>query len=526
MKRYNIRKIIAEMPDSGSRGKDFVFNTGKLLGVMLSTIALTQVLFYLPIGYESLLMLYFLGVLVVSAITPRYGYGVAAALIASFAYDFFIKEPVNTFSFNVQFPITLMIMLAVTMLASTLTIMFKHQAYLAQRREWRSEVLFSLNQDLSESRDVASIAGITTDYLSRYLDCPAILFVSDPRHSPLDACLPIQPDTDDAGFFLRPEELARVHRIFISGDADALEEEEQAVFYQPVRRSDAVLAVAGLRRPEASVDPWNLDLIRLICRQAAHALELQYARDKQNELRIGAETEKTRGNLLRSISHDLRTPLTSILGASTAMLEEADMPQQTRDSLLRDTQENAKWLIRMVENILTVTRISQEAVQLHKTLEAAEEVIAQSVAIVRGRFPDAMIHVKIPDDLIMAPMDATLISQVIINLLENSVRNGDEGSLVLLTLRRREQFAQFEITDHGRGIPAHLLDNLFEIHTQSEMAADATRGIGIGLSICRTIIQAHGGTIEGHNRAEGGARFVFLLPLEEPSTELPSENDQ
>ena len=524
MKRYNIRKIIAEMPDSGSRGKDFALNTGKLLGVMLSTIALTQALFYIPIGYESLLMLYFLGVLVVSAITPRYGYGVAAALIASFAYDFFIKEPFYAFSFNVQFPITLMIMLVVTMLASTLTIMLKHQAYLAQRREWRSEVLFSLNQDLSESRDVASIADITTAYLSRYLDCPAVLFVGDPRHRPLDACLPVRPD--DAGLFLRPEELARVHRIFISGDADALEGEEQAVFYQPVRRSAAVLAVAGLRRPEASIDAWNLDLIRLICRQAAHALELQLARDKQNELRVGAETEKTRGNLLRSISHDLRTPLTSILGASTAMLEEADMPAQTRDSLLRDTQENARWLIRMVENILTVTRISQEAVQLHKTLEAAEEVISQSVAIVRGRFPDAMIHVKIPDDLITVPMDATLISQVIINLLENSVRNGDEGSLVLLTLRRREQFAQFEITDHGRGIPAHLLDNLFEIHTQSEVAADATRGIGIGLSICRTIIQAHGGTIEGQNRAEGGARFVFLLPLAAATAEPLSENDQ
>ena len=241
-----------------------------------------------------------------------------------------------------------------------------------------------------------------------------------------------------------------------------------------------------------------------------------------DDLRIDAEKEKTRGNLLSSISHDFRTPLTSILGASTTVMEQKDMLSEMRDSLLADIQDNAKWLIRMVENILMVTRISQESMQLNKRMEAAEEVIAQSVSIVRSRYSDHLVHVKVPGEVVMIHMDATLISQVIINLLENAIKHSGEGSFVILTLQVKDGFALFEVSDRGTGIPAHLLDNIFEIHAQvdaegnpvTDISADPSQGMGIGLSICRTIIQAHGGIIEGHNRKEGGAKFSFWLPLE------------
>jgi len=172
----------------------------------------------------------------------------------------------------------------------------------------------------------------------------------------------------------------------------------------------------------------------------------------------------------------------------------------------------------MVENILTVTQISQDSIQLNKSMEAAEEVMSQAVTLVRARFPFCLIHVKIPDELIMVPMDATLISQVIINLLENAVRNSEEGTLVLFTLTLKDRFALFEISDRGGGIPSHILDNLFEVQAQEGIAADSSRGFGIGLSICRTIIHAHGGAIEGHNREKGGAKFSFMLPLDDAAT--------
>ncbi|MCL2121642.1 MAG: ATP-binding protein [Clostridiales bacterium] len=515
MSRYSIRTIIKEIPESSNPLKDIAVNTGKLLGVMLVMILLTNLLVKTTVGTESLLMISFLSVLIVSIITPKYAYGIASALIASLVYDYIVMEPFYGFSINVRFPITLLTMLLGTILTSTLFVLLKHQANLAYRREQRSELMFNLGQELADCRDVPSVVRIVTECLTKQLECDAILFTGDPRNMAVEDCAPFQSGCADS--FLTPEEIVRIHRIFISGDADALDSEEETVSYHPVKWGEAVLGVAGIHYADhpKPLSPWNNELIQLICRQTAHSLMLQQAREEQNDLRIGAEKEKMRNNLLRSISHDLRTPLTSILGASNAMLEQKDMPEETRDNLLRDTLENTKWLIRMVENILTVTKISQESLQLHKTKEAAEEVIAQSVAIVRGRFPDCMIHVKIPDELILVPMDATLISQVIINLLENAIKNSEEGSLVLLNLRLKDRFALFEITDHGRGIPSHLLDSLFEIHSMDEIAADATRGIGIGLSICHTIIQAHGGTIEGHNRKEGGARFRFMLPLED-----------
>lgn len=515
MKSNDIRRIISEMPESSDSGRDIFINIGKLLGIMLSLIVLTRALSYAGMESEGLLMLYFLGVLTVSVITPRYGYGIAAALIASFAYAF-LTDHISGFGHNIQLVITLIIMLLVTLTASTMTIMLKHHAYLAQRREHRSEMLFGLGQAMAEAGDAPAIAKIATEYLSAQLARPAIVFISDPKNTPIETCAPAR--SGDMDVFFTHDEIARIHRVFLSGASDALiDENEQAIYYYPVIWHAAALGVAGIDRAEKPLSPWDLDVIRLICRQTAHALELQHAREAQNDLRIGAETEKTRGNLLSSISHDFRTPLTSILGASTAILEQKDMLAEMRDSLLNDIQENTKWLIRMVENILTVTQISQESMQLHKRLEAAEEVIAQSVSIVRGRFPDSMIHVKIPNELIMIPMDATLVSQVIINLLENAIKHSEEGSFVLLNLKLRERFALFEIRDHGSGIPPQLLDRLFEIHTQPDDQAtpDAARGIGIGLSICRTIIQAHGGIIEGHNRKEGGAKFSFWLPLED-----------
>ena len=416
----------------------------------------------------------------------------------------------------------MILFLLLALFFGVLDIVYKRKADLAHIRELRSSILYNLGEDLSEARDVAAISTITTGYLTKHLECPAILFVADPKNNPMEACATIAPGT--CGEFLTPEELSRIHRVFMSGAGDVLlDESEQEIYYHPVIWSEHILGVAGVNCIGKPLTPKKLELIRLICRHAAHALELQKARDAHNDLRIDAEKEKMRGSLLSSISHDFRTPLTSILGASTTVLEQKDMLAEMRDTLLVDIQDNAKWLLRMVENILMATRISQETMQLNKRLEAAEEVIAQSVSIVRSRFADHMIHVKVPDEVVMIPMDATLISQVIINLLENAIKHSDEGAFVLLTLQIKDQFALFEVRDHGTGIPAHLLDSIFEIHAQvdadgnpiTDLSADPSHGMGIGLSICRTIIQAHGGIIEGHNRREGGAKFSFWLPLED-----------
>ena len=507
MKHFFARSILTDGDGSESSARQVTLNIAKLLGIMTFAIFATNKLSGLGFSSYSTLTIHFLAVMAVSFLTPRYKYGILAAVIAAIAFNFFITEPRFSFGFAVGHHFTLPIMLVVTFLCSYLATALKKQAETARRRENRAELLSEISSLLMGARTEASIIDIAAQFLREHLPYEAVFYCGDPLSNPAGEC---------GGAFSTPEELNRVHRIFVVGEVNTLEDETD-IYYQPVFLRDTIYGVIGVDRGAKALSPSQnfKTFLQLFSRQVGLALELQKVMEQKNELKIGAEKEKMHANLLRSISHDLRTPLTSILGAGTALLEQQDISAGVRTSLLEDILENASWLIRMVENILTVTRISGETVRLRKTLEAAEEVVSQSVAMVRKQFPGCYIHIKIPDELLMVPMDAVLISQVLINLLENAVKNSDEDSLVLLTLTKQEGFAKFEVSDHGCGIPEHLIDSLFEIHPSSEDAvSDTSRGIGIGLSICKTIILAHGGTIEGGNRAEGGAKLSFLLPLE------------
>lgn len=239
----------------------------------------------------------------------------------------------------------------------------------------------------------------------------------------------------------------------------------------------------------------------------------------QGFLSLEAEREKTRSNLLRAVSHDLRTPLTSILGASSAIAENDDaLTKQERLKLLSEINEEALWLIRMVENLLTVTRIDGEhsGAKINKTPEAAEELVAEAVFKFKKRFPEQEVSVKVPPELLMVPMDAMLIEQVIINLLENAVLHSECSKPIELVVAEAAGFAVFEVCDNGRGIDKELLPHIFNGHYRQEYEAngDSRRSMGIGLSVCNTIISAHGGVMTARNRLLGGAVFRFTLPLE------------
>jgi two-component system sensor histidine kinase KdpD len=247
------------------------------------------------------------------------------------------------------------------------------------------------------------------------------------------------------------------------------------------------------------------------------ALERQTLSDRQQEITLEAQTERLRTNLLRSVSHDLRTPLTSIIGASSAILENRDLiSPETHDKLVSDINKEAKWLIHMVENLLAVTRISGNPIRLAKSPEAAEEIAAEAAGRVRASYPQAKIRVKVPEEFLMVPMDATLIEQVIINLLENSIQHSGSDAPVELKVTADETDAVFTVRDRGHGISEEELPFLFEGNRPEQgRKSDSSRGMGIGLSICKSIVRAHGGTITAGNGENGGAVFTFTLPLKE-----------
>lgn len=234
--------------------------------------------------------------------------------------------------------------------------------------------------------------------------------------------------------------------------------------------------------------------------------------------RLEAEREKTRSNLLRAVSHDLRTPLTGILGASSAMLENDEyLTKDERMNFLRNMQEDAQWLIRMVENLLTITRMDDSrGAKVVKTAEAGEEILEVAVAKFRKQFPEFRVSVSLPEEFLMVPMDAVLIEQVLLNLLENAANHGGHADRIWIALTRSQDSAVFSVRDNGCGLAPSALPRLFD-GTKSGAGAqgDRKRNMGIGLSVCQTIIKAHGGSIEAENAPEGGAVFRFRLPLEE-----------
>lgn len=239
-----------------------------------------------------------------------------------------------------------------------------------------------------------------------------------------------------------------------------------------------------------------------------------------SEMEREAEREKIHSNLLRAVSHDIRTPLTGIVGATNVLLEQdADLTPQQRRELLQNANEEAQWLIHIVENLLSITRIGAgEDARVTKTPEAAEEVIEGAVGKFRRSYPQIDVRVDLPEDFFLVPMDPLLIQQVLTNLLENAAVHGVTTTQVTVSLEKRGRWARFTVEDNGRGIPELRLHNLFD-GTQSAQQGDSTRSMGIGLSVCKTVVAAHRGKINGENKKGGGARFTVDLPLEEEEHE-------
>ena len=239
-------------------------------------------------------------------------------------------------------------------------------------------------------------------------------------------------------------------------------------------------------------------------------------------LRAESERERMRANLLRAVSHDLRTPLTTIYGASSSILDNyGKLTDEQKRQMTVSIKEDSEWLIRMVENLLSVTRIDSGKVKLLKTPTVLEELVDSVLLKFKKRYPAQSVELTLPENIILVPMDAILVEQVMINILENAVHHARGLSRLSLSVTVEEGNAVFEIADDGCGIDGERLDTLFTGNgTGAESATDTgKRNLGIGLSVCATIVKAHGGTIRAENAASGGAVFRFTIPTEEEAPE-------
>ena len=238
---------------------------------------------------------------------------------------------------------------------------------------------------------------------------------------------------------------------------------------------------------------------------------------RHEAMKAESEKECMRANLLRAVSHDLRTPLTTIYGSSTTLLDKcSDMTEAQKNKIVEGIKEDSEWLMRMVENLLSITRIDSGEVKIIKTPTVLEELIDSVVLKFKKRYPGQKVEIEIPDEMVIVPMDAILIEQVIVNILENAVQHAEGMTRLTLRVFTLGSQAIFEIKDNGCGIDPKRLETIFSGYyaSKDDFTDSQKRNAGIGLSVCATIIKAHCGDIKAENIKTGGAVFRFALDTE------------
>ncbi len=502
--------------------ENFYFSWGdtlKSVALLLLATLLCLLLRKLNIGDQNIIMVFILSVIMISRFTSGYTYGIISSILSVLTFNFFFVKPYYTFTaIQPGYPITFLIMLLVALLTGTMVVRIKTQAKIAVNRERKTELLYEINKMLLVTRGLENIINLTNDYITSIYERSVIFYPEDPLNGRKGYFKQTINDTNSASL-QAPDEEAVAHWVFVNkkragAGTDTLMGANG--FYMPILSQGNVLGVLGIScTNDKKLNHDNRAFLRMITSLVAMALERQRLSDEQRHIIIETEKEVMRSNLLRAISHDLRTPLTAISGATSAVLENKHtMDESTHDKLLLDIKEDSQWLIRMVENLLSITRLNETAANVSKIPQAVEEVVSESLTRVRNKYQGYKVAVRVPDELLLVPMDATLIEQVIINLLENAFKHSAKESLIELTVTKDDENAIFEVSDNGKGIAPDELPTLFDGYSSGKNKnPDSSRGMGIGLSICRSIIQAHGGKIEAENKIGGGANFRFTLPI-------------
>lgn len=461
----------------------------------------------------NIVIVYLLFILMTARLTRGYAYGIAASVIATCAFNYFFTKPYYTLSVNdPTYLITFAVMTVTAFITSALTSKVKQNALEAQEKEAEASALFQLTNRLTDAIDISDIASITTDTISSIMNCRAACLCFDESGQPEQSF--IQQQSAGKQVRRKVDDTSEIkHRI--EGLRTAFDVGDEFCDW-PIYGREAILGVLRIPKETAvSMSEPQKRLLRSMIESAELAMDRFRSAQEQQRSREETVQERYRSNLLRAISHDLRTPLSGIMGTSEMLMDMTD-EEDPRYSLAQGIHKDADWLHSLVENILSLTRLQDGRLTITKQPEAAEEVIGGAVSHIMKRYPEYEIMVSVPEKVLIVPMDAKLIEQVLINLLDNAVKHTPSDREISVTASEEKNIATFSVADHGCGIAASDLPNIFKMfYTTRSGEADAQRGVGLGLTICEAIIKAHDGTIECHNRSDGqGTEFVFTLPIE------------
>jgi two-component system sensor histidine kinase KdpD len=471
----------------------------------------------------NIVMVYLLGVVFVAS---RWGRGpsILASVLSVAAFDFFFVAPNLTLAVaDTEYLITFMVMLLTALVISNLTIRNREQAELARERERRTAALYAMSRELTETRLVESLSRVALRHICEVFRCQATVFIADAaKHlgQPIGEQAALFEDAKNIGvgqWAFDHAQMAGMGTDNIPG-ADSL--------YLPLVTSRGTLGVLAVRpeQPRQLLLPDQLHLLETFTNLMANAIERALLADETQHAQIMIEAERMRNALLSAVSHDLRTPLAAIAGAVSSLFEgKVGFDPQTRKGLIQSIHDEVMWMDRLVNNLLYMTRLEAGAIKVNKELLPLEEAVGAALVRLEKKLSGRTVNTHVPTDAPLVPMDGVLIEEVLINLLENAMKYTPAGSPIDLSAKFNEEEVMIAVADRGVGIPPGEEQRIFDKFYRT--APKRTRGVGLGLAICRGIVEAHGGRIWVESRPGGGSLFNFTLPVsgEQPRLEPEAE---
>ena len=490
------------------------------LGILTAATAIGWLFLRLGFTDANIITLYLLGVLFTSVLTSGYTCGILASILSVILFNYFLTEPhLSLLAYGSGYPVTFVIMLGASILTGTLAAKLKAHAQLSAHDAFRTKLLFDTNQQLQKAQSKEDAYQTTAVQLQRLLERDILVYPAENGQlgtglfyaadgSPACSVPPAQRESEVVEWTWQNRKRA---------GATTAQFPRAKYLYLAIRTQQQAYGVIGISVAGKPLDAFESSITLSILGECALALDnLRNAREKE-EAAVLAKNEQLRANLLRSISHDLRTPLTSISGNADTLLHSYNvLDEQTRKQIFTDIYDDAQWLTGLVENLLSVTKIADGSVKLRLSDQVVDDIVSEALRHIDRRSAEHHITVDCGDEPLLVRVDAGLIMQVLINLVNNAVKYTPAGSNIRITAIPRENMAEICVSDNGPGIPDELKERVFEMFfTGGNPIGDSRRSLGLGLTLCQAIIHAHNGEMTLKENSPHGCIFSFTVPLSE-----------
>ncbi len=516
---HGTKVYVAKKPPEANR-KRLLLDAGISLGTLGICTLIGFLFSHLGFTDANMIMVYLLGLLAVSVSTAHRAFSLIWAVVSVLLFDLLFTTPRFTFyAYGTGYPVTFLVMFAAAFIISTLAIRLKQNASQSAKSARRVSVVLETDRQLSRAKTREEILSVLADQLGQLLKRSLVIYPADGERlgDPI-----FYPGAGDTTPYRTDQERQAVEWAFSrrkrAGATTDMYPCSDYLYYS-MRVQENVYGVVGVAVHDTPLDASEQSMLASVVGECSLALEnARNAREKEESL-VLAENERLRANLLRAVSHDLRTPLTSIMGSADNLLSSGDsLDAGTRRQLYTDIYDDAQWLSGMVENLLSASRMEDGSLNLNMTTELMDDMVAEAVRRMGRRLDGYAVSIRKLDELLFVKADARLVVQVMINLLDNAVKYAPPGSRIGIDTVGAGEQVLVRVADEGPGIPDDQKDRIFDLfYTGSNPTGDSRRGLGLGLALCQSIMKAHHGTITARDNEPRGTVFELTFPRDEVS---------